>query len=166
MAKDVGMVWMCCGVVPILFGWFLRVLSPRPLVFIQKTFLWLQYFCVCVLPNTINDRDKPKARWEDTRYGAFTRRKNTNVRIWGLKKGEGVCSKGAFAHRGRIFGNLRYMNASATVYNECISRKKRSIHQLNIRTGTAQNCSESFIATFQWGCNHLHQARIYRNDTR
>ena len=27
MAQDVGMMWMCCGVVSILFGWFLRVLS-------------------------------------------------------------------------------------------------------------------------------------------
>ena len=30
---------MCCGVVPILFGWFLRVPSLHALVFIQKTFL-------------------------------------------------------------------------------------------------------------------------------
>ena len=41
MAQDVGMVWMCCGVIPILFGWFLRVPSLHALVFIQKTFLWL-----------------------------------------------------------------------------------------------------------------------------
>ena len=32
---------MCCGVVPILFGWFLRVPSLHALVFIWKTFLWL-----------------------------------------------------------------------------------------------------------------------------
>ena len=32
---------MCCGVVPILFGWFLRVPSLHALVFIRKTFLWL-----------------------------------------------------------------------------------------------------------------------------
>ena len=29
---------MCCGVVPILFGWFLRIPSLHALVFIQKTF--------------------------------------------------------------------------------------------------------------------------------
>ena len=32
---------MCCGVVPILFGWFLRVPSLHALVFIRKTFWWL-----------------------------------------------------------------------------------------------------------------------------
>ena len=41
MAQDVGMVWKCCGVVPILFAWFLRVPSLHVLVFVQKTFLWL-----------------------------------------------------------------------------------------------------------------------------
>ena len=44
MAQDVGMVWMCCGVVPILFGWFLSVSSLHMLVSIRKTFLWL-YTC-------------------------------------------------------------------------------------------------------------------------
>ena len=34
---------MCCGVVPILFGWFLRVPSLHALVFIRKTFLDLYY---------------------------------------------------------------------------------------------------------------------------
>ena len=29
---------MCCGVIPILFGWCLRVPSLHALVFIQKTF--------------------------------------------------------------------------------------------------------------------------------
>ena len=29
---------MCCGVVPILFGWFLRVPSVHALVFTRKTF--------------------------------------------------------------------------------------------------------------------------------
>ena len=32
---------MCCGLVPILFGWFLRVPSLHTLVLIWKTFLWL-----------------------------------------------------------------------------------------------------------------------------
>ena len=35
---------MCCGVVPILFGWFLRVPSLHALVFIRKTFLFLLLF--------------------------------------------------------------------------------------------------------------------------
>ena len=30
---------MCCGVVPILFGWFLSVPSLHVLVFLWKTFL-------------------------------------------------------------------------------------------------------------------------------
>ena len=29
---------MCCGVIPILFGWFSRVPSLHALVFIRKTF--------------------------------------------------------------------------------------------------------------------------------
>ena len=32
---------MCCGVVPILFGWFLRIPSLHAPVFIRKTSLWL-----------------------------------------------------------------------------------------------------------------------------
>ena len=32
---------MCCGVVPILFSWFLRVPSLHALVFIRKPFLSL-----------------------------------------------------------------------------------------------------------------------------
>ena len=37
---------MCCGGVPILFGWFLRVPSLHVLVFIWKTFcdLFLLFF--------------------------------------------------------------------------------------------------------------------------
>ena len=35
---------MCCGVVPILFGWFLIVPSLHALVFIQKTFF---VTCLC-----------------------------------------------------------------------------------------------------------------------
>ena len=34
---------MCCGVVPILFGWFLSVPSLHALVFLWKTFLDLYY---------------------------------------------------------------------------------------------------------------------------
>ena len=40
------MVWTCCGVVPILFGWLLRIPSLNALVFIRKTFLWLVYAIV------------------------------------------------------------------------------------------------------------------------
>ena len=36
--QDVGMVWMCCGIVPILFGWFLSVPSPHALVSFGKRF--------------------------------------------------------------------------------------------------------------------------------
>ena len=32
------------------------------------------------------------------------------------------------------------------------------IHHLDIQTCTAQNCSESCIATFRWCCDHFHQA--------
>ena len=34
---------MCCGVVPILFGWFLSVPSLHVLVFLWKTFLDFLY---------------------------------------------------------------------------------------------------------------------------
>ena len=37
-----------------------------------------------------------KALSEDARYGAFTKEKNTYVRIWGLKRKVGVCSKGEY----------------------------------------------------------------------
>ena len=37
-----------------------------------------------------------KAFPEDARYGAFTQGKITYVRTWGLKRGEAVCSKGAY----------------------------------------------------------------------
>ena len=40
---------MCCGVVPISFGWFLRVPSLHVLVFIQKTFCDLFLLCVLFL---------------------------------------------------------------------------------------------------------------------
>ena len=41
---------MCCGVVPILFGWFLRVPSLHALVFIWKTFVTCSCcFCYCFL---------------------------------------------------------------------------------------------------------------------
>ena len=48
---------MCCGVVPILFGWFLRVPSLHVLVFIWKTFcdLFLLFFFRI---------SKREARWE------------------------------------------------------------------------------------------------------
>ena len=45
MAQDVEMMWKCCGVIPILFGWFLSVPSLHALVFIQKTILWLVAIC-------------------------------------------------------------------------------------------------------------------------
>ena len=38
-----------------------------------------------------------KAFPEDAQYGAFTRGKITYVRTWGLKRGDGVCSKGVLA---------------------------------------------------------------------
>ena len=42
---------MCCGVVPISFGWFLRVPSVHALVFIEKLFcdLFLLLFFYCCL---------------------------------------------------------------------------------------------------------------------
>ena len=55
---------MCCGVVPILFGWFLRFHPYMHLiVFIRKTFLWLVVYlhfsdglviikCICFCPLT------------------------------------------------------------------------------------------------------------------
>ena len=37
----------------------------------------------------------------------------------------------------------------------------RELHQLDIWTCTAQNCSESSIAMFRWCCDHLHLARNF-----
>ena len=37
-----------------------------------------------------------KAFPEDAQYRAFTLGKNTYIRTWGLKRGEGVCLKGAY----------------------------------------------------------------------
>ena len=44
-----------------------------------------------------------KACREDAQYGAFTCGKNTYVRTWGLKRGEGVCSKGAYFRELTVF---------------------------------------------------------------
>ena len=38
IAQDVGMMQMCCGVVSILFVWFMRIPSLHVHAFIQKTF--------------------------------------------------------------------------------------------------------------------------------
>ena len=45
-------VWNCYGVIPILFGWFLRVPSLHVLVFIQKTFFTLQLISTLGLTQT------------------------------------------------------------------------------------------------------------------
>ena len=55
-----------------------------------------------------------KAHHEDARYGVFTRRKNTYVRTWGLKRGEGVCSKGAHFRELMVHGyaiRMHYLSA-------------------------------------------------------
>ena len=49
MAQDVGIVWMCCGVIRISFGWFLSVQFLHALVFLWKTFLWLLYFKLIIM---------------------------------------------------------------------------------------------------------------------
>ena len=51
---------MCCGVVPILFGWFLSVSSLHVLVFIRKIFcdLFLLFFFKLVFRNS-----KTEERW-------------------------------------------------------------------------------------------------------
>jgi len=43
MIQDVGMVRMCCGVAPILFGWFLSV----PSLHAQAYFHSENYFVTC-----------------------------------------------------------------------------------------------------------------------
>ena len=50
-----------------------------------------------------------KARREDARYGAFTRRKNTYVKTMGLKRGKGIHLKGAYFRKLMvILRNLTY----------------------------------------------------------
>ena len=43
MAQNVGILWKYCGtgVIPILFGWFLRLPSIHALLLTQKPFLWI-----------------------------------------------------------------------------------------------------------------------------
>ena len=49
---------MCCGVVPILFGWFLRVPSLHVLVFIRKTFcdLFLLLFFILFFLEIVGEK--------------------------------------------------------------------------------------------------------------
>ena len=53
-----------------------------------------------MFPNTVDDGAKPKVLLKacpgDTQYGAFTRGKNILCKNFGVKEGEGVCSKGAY----------------------------------------------------------------------
>ena len=68
MAQDVEVMWKCCGVIPILFGWFLSVPSLHALVFVQKTFcdsllyvhtkhnMWQNYYNELVLCSTYSGR--------------------------------------------------------------------------------------------------------------
>ena len=57
---------MCCSVVPILFGWFLRVAFLHAHVFIRKTFLWLVsvFFFNCFLEIVREERweGRPRGR--------------------------------------------------------------------------------------------------------
>ena len=48
LALDVGMVWKYCGIIPTLFGWFLRVPSLHALFSFGKLFYDLYLICVCV----------------------------------------------------------------------------------------------------------------------
>ena len=54
--------------------------------------------CVCLQTQSMMELNQKltKACQEDARYGAFTCRKNTYVRTWGLERGEGICLKGAY----------------------------------------------------------------------
>ena len=68
-----------------------------------------QQFCAYVFTNSIDDTAKPKAHLafqEDARYGTFTQGTNTYVRTWGLKRGEGVCSKGAYIREPTVTLNM------------------------------------------------------------
>ena len=55
---------MCCGVVPILFGWFLRVPSLHMLVFIKKTFfdLFLLFFFLELFLAMVREKRGRKGR--------------------------------------------------------------------------------------------------------
>ena len=52
---------MCCGVVPILFGWFLSVPSLHALVFLWKTFLDL--FVLLFFFGIVFRNGKREERW-------------------------------------------------------------------------------------------------------
>ena len=56
---------MCCGVVPILFGWFFRVPSLHALVFIRKTFcdLFLPlFFCLWFFKSSKREERQARER--------------------------------------------------------------------------------------------------------
>ena len=68
----------------------------------QKPWRWpannaVVLLCAClqILLTTELNQKLTKAHQEDTQYGVYMQ-KNTCVRTWGLKRGEGVCSKGAY----------------------------------------------------------------------
>ena len=63
---------MCCSVVPILFGWFLRVPFLHVHVFIRKTFLWLVsviYFFNCFLEIVREERREVVGEAEGKMHG-------------------------------------------------------------------------------------------------
>ena len=53
---------MCCGVIPILFGWFLRVPSLHALVFIRKTFCDLFLLLIFLLFLRSSKRKEKRGR--------------------------------------------------------------------------------------------------------
>ena len=61
---------MCCGVVPILFGWFLSVPSLHALVFLWKTFcdLFVPFFLELFLEMVREKRGGERRRCTPVKY--------------------------------------------------------------------------------------------------
>ena len=62
---------------------------------------------LCVFTNTLTTKLNQKLTKADTSYGTFTRRKKTYVITWGLKRGEGVYSKGAYFRELMVFAFVK-----------------------------------------------------------
>ena len=114
MAQDVGMVWKYCGVIPILFGWFLWVPSLHVLVCIQKTFLRL--VTIKPLQNTLV-HDLLLPQMSNGTYVTSTCELYLETRV-GYRVGQGFVSRNASRNiHGCVQGKVQllpYMNSSYT----------------------------------------------------
>ena len=89
-----------------------------------------------------------KACPEDTRYRAFTREKNTYVRTWELKRGEGACSKEVY---------FRELVVWETIDNKALKRDWKQTKNLRANSGkTPMTSHQIFVAVSTKRCTIVH----------